>query len=968
MIYFVSDGKKYTVMGILDEGRALGFNSLLTKGIDVLKRATDLYFTQNEDLIDISVKDSDDVVDVSSLYTAFKQFYKNRELNSIILVEALDTNPKVIQFKKAACNYAMNLKKAFGLELSDFDKMLIERAEFDVRGKAANLINNNVEVLGFDNIFKNTGMQVRNFIESKTAQTQVSYENRKLLSEEQKVFFYATPTSVMPSYDDVRDIDTDSLDKYTLKSVVPKYHKYIGPYVNYHVGAVGSTSGYANGEYIKDGSVAAVLNDMNFKKKLTEFRVNYSRVVIGERKLSITPMYVTGDSEYDGDPIKENERDYYNALCKFVDECLVRDILEVPVIKWIELGLNVRDEKYLPNLKYVQAPFNKIDFETLELTDDDSRVFTLERLAEVGLTVDVFRELGAGSPTSNKWFTYAINVALVANRAYSGLVSVPFGYDSFEFIRNEVVRDSFDEKYRLFRDGYIKTGRGLRSFEDIDSSDSESRAYTVEDYEDPYSEVGMVYWYGIKDGEEYVDDVSVNSGSMVIRDTESTSLGLNMGHDMSADLTAEVVNYCLFSGILYSMPEALIKCLRFGRNKPKCLQLDGLMSRVDLTTAEIITDINYSNPVEFEVGKPHVISKIVTVESLSEDVKTFLQKNCGVRTFHKIIIGVGLLSKYQQDDGSVAKVTEYYDMQTLVNDTELQGKIANLENGRIIESNPATETVASVMDNASRSVVDVCVQPNASICMQVINKYLDELKAGCTAYSAITNMSKAGFNMFTFAQALATMKELLRYVKIIQMDKATERLESMSIISDVKALLNVDLLLKYGGVLKECLTKSAITDKELFAQTFETWNKMTDYAIQTNISHVAEPNTVDVVGNYLALVKSRLPVHKDFKIFGVVDNVNKDKKFFYLLQNQAVNKKFYVVSGIKMTDDAVRGFCTSTSDYKELRIGQVIQLVENNMKKAPRLSVGEIVDLMFEFVDDDTKVSVKNLITNNVRG
>lgn len=948
------------LLGVSTGDKYIGMDSLLTTKTDLLRNIPDICFILNDGVLDLTVKDNDElwaVPKLAQVYKAFKTLYKNGELTNIIPSE-LDKNTSA-EFKKSVGTFVSgSFGKQTGITLEQLNRMFVDRITFEMSNTDSGYFAVRRNILTMDNILKNTEDAVKKYIQQFLSENEEVFENLKMLSDEQEVFFYSTSNGVMPTYEEVADIITDDLDEYRFKSIVPKYHNYVGPFVNYQKGAIGSTGSYVDGEYIHRALVAEVMNDRNYRTTIATRRSELATQKIGDKVMSITPTVITGDAEYDADPIQANERSYYEELCKWEDMCLTRDILEAPVEEWVKLGLDIK--KYMPLLPVTSRvkPFSEINSETYEMTSDKSKTFTMDKLAQFELTEEVFRSLHSGSPTSNKWFKYALNIALLSTRYYTGGIEAPIGYDVWDFDKSKVADVSFDDKYTLYMSGKVRVGNRIYSAEDVDNLASD---VTFDDYGDIYSERGAEYWFNISEDDAEGKQDSGNDNSVKTKDL---------------NLLEEVMLYCLNSGVEHALPEALIKCLRFDKNKPRSLQLDSLTSRVDLTTGAQVTDVDYSSPVEYEDGKPSIISSFVTVDTIDESVKAFLKECTNVKSFGKAVIGVGVTTRYKQPDGTVVNVVEYYDIQTLVNDEILQEQIVNLVDGKVIESNPKSETVAEVIQKVSRNVTTMSIQMNDAVMISMITGYQDKLKPELPAYKIIANINKSGFNMFTFANSLANLKELTKNIKYIRMGKVVDKLSATRSTDEVTQLLNAEMLTRYGNIIVKS-TQITASGNEAFSQTYKLWQTESDYSLSLN-SISSEANSVDAVGEYRKKVVAFLgktaqdagkSADSKWGLLAIKMSKESSTPTFYAMQNKEIINKIIVMSAKNITRDALTAYVSNADKVISQPMSKLIAMVKAMREKAGgSYPVQTIINKIFDFVDDETKETFTTIIVNNMKG
>jgi len=989
MEYIVIGDIGTPLLGVSTGEKYIGIDTLLAVNANVLNDANGLKFILNNGNIDLTAIDSDDlwaVPKVAEIYKVFKKMNSERKLTNLFASD-LD-NSEASAFKKMVAEYvAGNFGKGTGIDLTQLNNMFVDRYNFELRNVESGYFALRSDILHMENIRKNTDADVIKYIDEFLGSSEEVFENNKIVSDNQRVFFCATDKSVMPDYELVRGITIGELDEYRMKTIVPAYHRYLGPFMNYTVGALGSQGSYTDGEYIRHAMVAETMNSRDYKRVIASRRTELASQEVGGKRIAITPSVITGSDEYDSDSITVNEKDYYQALCEWEDMCIERDMLEAPIEEWVKLGLDI--DKYLPELPrtrrvrhfggispitydLVSLPVekrSKFNNKTGKMEEYDVIVseispdgFTIADLAKVGLTKEVFKELNAGSPTSNKWFMYAINVALMATRYYTGFVNTPFGYDDWEFNKDIIAERSFRDKYEAYMSGKVWRGNRIVTSDELDErSDKNEESPTFEEYGDIGTEAGAEYWLGIVEREE--------------SSTEST--GSKFAAVGYVDLMSVITEYIATSNVRHAHPEALIKCLRFGSNKPQSLRLDSLESRVNLTTGELITNISLTNPVELEAGKTALIRYFVTSNGMCEDVKNFLKEATGFKSFGDTIIGVGVGTRYKQPDGSEKLVIEHYDMQTLVNDIALQNTIANLKDGKIIESTPRSKSVEDVIQEVSRNVTTMSIQMNDAITSSVISGYQDKLTSEQAAYKILNNINKAGYNMFTFVQSLANMKELTKNIKFIRTGKVVDKLKVTQLSVEVQNLLNADTLVLYGGILSKSMQITAVGNEQ-FNKTFELWKDEVHYSLELeSISSVTNTvNIVEVYRNQVAEVVDKLTkakgvaVEPNWNIMALKEAQDSKLPMFYAMGNKQVTVKMIILSAKKITKDALAAYDANPSKNLAQLVKALVNMVSvtKNNPKYSSLPVEKIIEMMFIFVDDETKQVFTNLIVNNLKG
>ena len=943
------------LLGISDGEMYHSIESVITSQNNLLSSAQHLAFIVNNGSVDLTVVDNDDLwaIDtVGQVYDIYKRMRKESLFNSLVQGE-LDSDEAKAFRNKVQVFVNNKLLPATGINVEKFNDLFNSRFNFELYNTDSNIMLNNRNILSMENILKNTSDDVKDFIKNLLKNNQEVYENRRIVSDNQRIFFYSSSTSIMPDYDDVRDVVINDLSEYRLKGMVPHFHKYVGPLVNFSVGSVGSTGSFVDGEYIKRAIAAETMNDFNYKDIIATRRTELSVQKFGDRNISVTKSVVEGNFEYDKDPITNNEIDYYNELCKWEDMCIERDMLEANIEDWVELGFNI--DEYIPDFPRTRrvVPFNKVSPVTFELVSDTADGFKVSDLEKFGITVDTFKNLNSGSPTSNKWFTYAVNVALIATRYYTNYVDTPIGYDNWEFNKN-VIRDkySFDDKYAGYMNGNLFIGNRVVSEDSMESNDRGDDSATFADYGDLYSEAGMKYWFGYDESEG-----------------DSNQSDKNLTRGAAKSLNSIVIEYILNSNVRHAFPEALIKCLRFGINKPESLQLDSIDSRVNLTTAELISKIDTSNPVLFDNGKPCIIRSFVVINGVNDSVKSLLKSKTKFNDFGKAVIGVGVSTKYMQSDGRVVPVTEYYDIQTIVNDSALQDSIANLDNGRIIESTPAIESIEDVIQTVETNKTTMSIQMN-DVILDIISKYQDELPSDCNAYKILNNINRNGYNLFNFGINLRTIKDLTASIKYISIGKVIDKLKMLNTRGDVQNILDAEVLVRYGNILSKSMQIES-NGNELFNKTFELWKNDINYSL--DITKVAvDVNTVNVADGYRSkvieklnnLAKQKQLTNIKWDTLSLKMSKSDSNYIFYAFGNKSVTNKLIIISAKNTVLKDFSQYDSNPTKRKELPFESLVNIVKATKAKFSDRSVDSLISGLFDFVDADTKEQFVNLIKN----
>lgn len=994
--YNNGESEYLTPIFFINEDGCFDILSLTTENLHRLAEDSRSALTIAKGSIDIAINEPDldnceDVLDITQFYETYCKLINNKKIDSLIFFDGIDTEEQK-KIKTSYKNFVTKELSSFGVNIKMFDKSFSERYKMDRSGN--NFFYDKVKCLTNKTLTARSSTETNEYIEDFIDSNNLGFKNEILRNEEQQVIFYAKDNKIMPDYDEVRSAlegGVNSIYYCEMKNIVPAFFKYIGGYVNYKKVAGDSVEMDANDRYIQkkdgyytDGSVAAVFNDYRFAQILKEYESLYSFVKVGNKNTNITPDTITGSTEYDNDEIRENEKEYYDALCAFVDECLEKDILNVRVRDWMPYGINL--EKIIPGIRESSSfPLNNISVETHKSAKSkDEKTFNMEELAKFGITIDTFRKAAKGSPTSNAWFKYAINIALVATRAYSGKVGIPFGYDACDFCRSvESSGISFTEKYNaitsddpsIYERGSRRT---LRRLSDITATDRGGNEIDPADYLDVASDVGNDYWFpevGVYSKNRQTQRMKLN----LIIDTDCDSDGadelLRYNNNSIArltddgkrpgvsDLTDIIYNYCYSSDNLYAMPEALIKLLRFGSNKPKSLQLSGESSKIDLTTSVLQKNICFDKPILFNNKYKYAVVSVVVAESLSNELKEYLKTKASVKKFNKFVIGVQLLSRYDSGiEDEPDNVIEFVDIQTLVTDYELQssimGDIMNVENiGEIEEI-----SVSSVLEDIRVDTIRNSVRPN-NLMQESIRKTLDSIQEDSPrAYKVLTNMNRDGFNIFSVFAHLESAKAPANSFRTIQNNNMEAFIKEAKGVTDITGIMNYNAFYEFGGVFTDLMTKEYSSPDEGLKIAIDAWSGKINTKLQ--LSSVAVSSSTNEVKEYAELIKEKLDLTKQYTVFTVwikSATGNEERKFFALsYKKDEKSTRFVILSGDKTSDVFISEVAkANNTKINKITMHQFDQRLKVAQKKfvdaGKNVTIEAMVNSWFMFIDNVTK-------------
>lgn len=1015
------DSVGYSVIGVVVDGELLSIKKLINENIDVLKNMDMAYYAYVGNMIDICIEDNDDLFPLGSVMDAINVKMQNRVISSLIPMNGTDSD-EAAKFKMSIAGFlSKNLTPDTGVTIEQFNRAVLDRLDFEKENENSGLFIDKVSLLKLPNLLDKTSDKIKEYIDQFIEDHPASCTNSVMMNEEQQVIFYATNDGVMPKYDEVAGIDENTVDMFRMRYLVPAYHRYIGGYVNYTKGSPGSEfSVYDDRDYITRGVCAAIMNDIHYRKVLKdETAASILNCVVGGNRVRITRDYIEGSDEYDTDGIRENEREYYDALCKFIDICQEEDILKSTVSSWYNVGLDLT--KYVPGITQKEVSLRQydrnamivigtdplIDNEFGELTTEELKKNKEterrndEKLNKYGLNREDLNKKGltreqlasvTGSPTSLKWFRYAINVALAATRAYTGKVEIPYGYDAADFMRFlNVNRVSFDDKYsRLISDNVLFTSAGAMQLLDVEDerlaalySGSGVHAYTPISDSDDVAEREL-------DVDSYFKQHSLCSDSMkssrypvgksgrvditpeYIRDTERESVTnedvRSMSEAATESLTDIIITNCIACKSRYAFAEALIKCLRFGNNKPRNLCISGTNSKINLTTGEIIENINYDKPV-LRDDKKYVMRYAIVSNGLSKDAVEFLKAGTKCGKSNKIIIGVGLGEYYEKSTpGEANEIITFYDMEVFTRKTELHNNIFGYSNGVIDTSSRLFEeiTVERMLDLVNNNTVRYHIEMNDSIFENIIKRFLDGIEnTSAIAYQKISKMNKDGyglFDMFSILSGISGISTAKRYVIKDVVIKGLIAAKGQSDLREIMNMVVLDTFRLYGEVIAKCYSINTEDIGSLFEEEFNIWNTMVDYSMKLSDGDRA---VSDEFEQYKAVLTEKLGSDK-FNVMYLIDvekknGVDTKVPIFYMLQNKESkygNK--YVIMSCDLYKD---------SDVREYNMADKVSMVNITqfMMKIKKTAAQNNMDFVFVqekltvFIDDKSANRFNNI-------
>ena len=1025
MFYFINNGKQNSLIGIFCEGKMYTIEDIINPSMRLLDDKKYLRFVLINGNIDIGV-DTDKLngdseystINIASIFDAFELRFNSKQLTTIILT-GVGESVATAEWKKKIC--AMFEKSLvnnpdIGCSLTDIDAMLLSRVKFNNGNSDSKMFLDKNDILRNKSVLDNTDKDTSSFISKFVISHPDNYENKPLTGEEQEIMFYSNSTSVMPKYDDVQSITFGTIDEYYLKECVPAYHRYIGGYVNYSQGSEEYTGSYRGGPYIQDSAVASLLNDVNYRTILQKSPSLYAGRNIGGMKVTVTSEYVTGSDEYDSDPIRSNEKKYYDELCAFLDECLEKDILNATLSEWYSVGYMNLFKEHFPQITNSTVSLNKIDFETYKPVDGKvlkgthsraemaeveeynnklyaERGFNMERLEKIGVTIDTFRAYNKCSPTAFKWFRYAINLALVANRAYSGLVQLPIGYDIWEFVRTiRRGKYNFDQKMGLFQNEIIIQGNRQVSFDDIDFAyEKKMQLENKPDEIDPptsadYADMGTDAW-----DKYWLNTDTVGKESSYIRDSDSSSENVQRIIDTDENerygdiggILGSILTYCMRSNRLYAMPESLIKCLRFGRHKPKNLQIEGVEEKVDLTTGRILRAINKDNPVLFYDKYKYMLVNVIVSGKMEGNIRRYMISNVGAQNPGNVVVGVCLSCRYEQSDGSTEVVNEYIDIDTFVSNKKLQESIANWDGEKMLSNttgedgtdhkNPEVEveSLDAMLNRTYSNTISVITHNNSRI-LGVLDEHLDVLQdKNKKATKVINSLRRGGFNLFSLLKEIDRVNDINRCIKYVSLNKVTNRIEVCMDEREVKELILVELFCKYGGIIKEVsgVNGSAV---DILSDSVKAWSSVSDYSL--NLVKVSDDDAVEnPTVAYMKLMKSKLQIGLDYAAVPIVLNAESRNVTYFMFRgtdpSDGKAKVIYIASGAKAAKEDVKTI-TNGRIAKVSTIAKIVNTIKTAMQTSKNngrnITVESCISERFQFIDYDTKESFISVISSMI--
>lgn len=992
-----NDGSSHlTPIFFLDEDGCYDITSLTTENMHRLVKDDRSYLVSVSGELGVGFNEedpdeSDDVFDISFLYGKYEKLMRNRVIDSLILVDGID-NDEQKRIKKSFNDFVSEQLSTYGINIKMFDKVLAERYDMDRRGNK--FFFDKIKLLTNKNLTARCDDSTKDAIQDFIDDNDLGFKNEILRNENQEVIFYACDDGIMPTYEDVRrvvDSGSNSIYYSEMKNLVPAYFKYIGGYANYSKISGGGVETDANDRYVQkkggyftDGFVAAITNDYKYTKILKEYEKMYSFVKVGDKNMSITSEFITGSSEYDDDAIRENEKEYYDALCSFMDECIEKDILNAPIRDWMPLGINL--EKIIPGVRESSSfPLNKISVDTLKSArSKDEKTFTLKDLEKYGVSKKTFVDAGKGSPTANAWFRYAINLALIATRAYSGKVGIPFGYDACDFCRSiESTGISFTEKYNAITSDdpsvYERGSRRvLRRLSDISITDRDGNDIDVSDYSDIASDIGNDYWYpevGVYSKNRQTEYMKLN----LIIDTDCDTGGMQELYEYQSnsiarltedgkrssvkDLTDVIYNYCLNSSNLYAFPEALIKLLRFGNNKPKNLQISGEGSKINLSSSVVQKNICRDKPILIDGKYKYVVKNIVVASSLSNELLEYLKSKSSANTFNKFVIGVKLASAYDSGEPDEPdRVYEFVDIQTLVTDYELQSEIYGDILNADINDDIEEITVSSVLEDIKVDTIRNSARQN-SVMLESIKHELDEVQESSPrSYKVLTNLNKEGFNIFSLFAYMETAKSPATPLGIIQRDNKDSFIKDAGSVSDIINIMYYGAFYELGGVFVELMSKKYTSVKDALKNAIDAWSNKINTKLQ--LSSVVVSSPVNEVKEYAELIKNNVDLTMSYMVLTVwaKNPVGEEERKFFALSYKKNEKstRFIILSGTKTSDVFISEVAkASNTKINKITMHQFDQRLKVAQKKfediGKSVTLETMIDSWFTFIDNVTK-------------
>lgn len=576
-------------------------------------------------------------------------------------------------------------------------------------------------------VLENTDEETQEKITSALTSTngEVEVVRTVCVEDGQEVIFPLEDGRLFPSYEDIKDIPMFSYAYGQMREYVPEFPKLVGPYINLNVTHpvvkehIPGTNTYVDltpltkedmRPQLSKGAVAQLCNSVNFEQVLrsndpqVRALLDHCKITGRVKNGGVTIEYIKGSSGNDSKDIMETEKRYYNALLEFYKNTYKEDIHNAPVAEWRTTGLfQIKEYENTFNKEYV--------YNEKSVNSDD---MTLKELAlKSGLTEEEWNDwveselpklMGSNikSPNNVKWFSYAINLALVANRAYTGAIPVPYGYSVQEFVSdNSDYTNTYKDRLKAFEEdvldgeedqydqdvagmvfmssigGDSKSFNKKRVFDLVSLSETnlEGDSNTQKASEDlvfmPQDELLASksihyrrYWKGFPYNFFLNTDFihqTFNIGGQGESEVRAKSLNRDM-HKIIMDFLDDIKGVSVY-------PEALIKLLRFGANKPALLSISNYSKKsVNLTTGVVYKAIDKKDPLTVEYNG----------KSYTSFLSGFLLHNCYDFDFYQnwlkldesnkynaMLVGIVVSNVYKQDDNKMETVNTMFDIETL---------------------------------------------------------------------------------------------------------------------------------------------------------------------------------------------------------------------------------------------------------------------------------------------------------------
>lgn len=733
-LYIISnevDGVEYkNLVGANFNSNLYSLRELLEGNASILKKAHHIRLEVDaEDKVHLTVNDDEDTktyvsMGLDALYT---QLRVNRGYK-VIEPQPLDSQ-KVLGVKKWCEGVIENCNNSYtpvNLTCNALTKMFDDYENLVLYAKdSKSLLLSGV--LENPVVLKNTDEETQEKITAllTSSNGEVEVVRTVCVEDGQEVIFPLENGKLFPDYEDIKDIPMYSYAYGRMREFVPEFPKLVGPYINLSItNPVVKESIYGTNTYtdltpltkederpqLSKGAVAQLCNSVNFEQVLrsndpqVRSLLDHCKITGRVKNGGVTIEYIKGSSGNDSKDIMETEKRYYNALLDFYKKTYKEDIENAPVMDWRATGLfqlkeysNTFNKDYVYNEKSVNS-----DEMTLKELALKSGLTEEEWDAWVESEVPKLINSKIKSPNNIKWFSYAINLALVANRAYTGAIPVPYGYSVQEFVTdNSEYTCTYKDRLKAFEDDvldgeedqYDQDVAGMVFMSGIGGdtkSFNKKRVFDLVNLSETNDEGESIVQKSSEDLVFMPQDDLLTSKSIHYKrywkgfpynfflNTDFIHQTFNISGQGDCDVRAKSPNRDMHRIVMdflddikgaYVYPEALIKLLRFGANKPALLTISNYVKKsINLTTGVVYKAINKTNPLTVEFNG----------KSYTSFLSGFLLHNCYDFDFYQnwlkldegnkynaMLVGIVVSNIYKQDDDKVEAVNTMYDIETL---------------------------------------------------------------------------------------------------------------------------------------------------------------------------------------------------------------------------------------------------------------------------------------------------------------